>query len=140
MKILQLLEAAATGAGRHVVDLSEGLLARGHEVHLMYSPLRSDRVFADDLHRLKDRRDFHSVAVPIEHYPGASDLRATAMMRRYLHRRGPFDLVHCHSTKAGLIGRAGLVGNSVKRLYTPHGFLSMDPAAGRGMVRIARGL
>jgi hypothetical protein len=34
MRILQLLEAAATGAGRHVMDLTVGLLARGHEVHL----------------------------------------------------------------------------------------------------------
>src|SRR6185312_2078727 len=52
VKILQLLEAAATGAGRHVVDLTEGLLARGHEVHLAYSPLRCDQMFIADLGRL----------------------------------------------------------------------------------------
>ena len=122
------------------MDLIEGLLARGHEVHLMYSPLRSDQIFADDLQRLKDRCNFHAVAVPIEHYPGPTDLRVAATLRRYLRRCGPFDLIHCHSTKAGLVGRAGLIGHSVKRLYTPHGFLSMDPAAGRGMARVAAGL
>jgi glycosyltransferase involved in cell wall biosynthesis len=34
----------------------------------------------------------------------------------------------------------GLIGRSVKRLYTPHGFLSMDPARGRVMARVAGGL
>lgn len=137
MKILQLLEAAATGAGRHVVDLTEGLLARGHEVHLLYSPLRCDRVFAAGLDHLKTKCNFHSLPVPIQRYPSASDLRVIGKLRRYLRTCGPFDLVHCHSTKAGLIGRAGLIGLSVKRLYTPHGFLSMNPATGRVTAGIA---
>jgi glycosyltransferase involved in cell wall biosynthesis len=140
MKILQLLEAAATGAGRHVVDLTEGLLARGHEVHLLYSPLRCDRVFVADLDHLKMKRNFHSLPVPIERYPSMSDFPVIGKLRRYLRTRGPFDLVHCHSTKAGLIGRAGLIGHSVKRLYTPHGFLSMDLSARDVTARIAGGL
>jgi len=140
MKILQLLEAAATGAGRHVVDLTEGLLARGHEVHLLYSPLRCDQMFTAGLGRLRTKRNFHSLPLPIQRYPSTSDLPAIGKLRRYLRVCGPFDLVHCHSTKAGLIGRAGLIGHSVKRLYTPHGFLSMDPAGGRVTARIAGGL
>lgn len=140
MKVLQLLEATATGAGRHVADLTEGLLARGHEVHLVYSPLRCDQIFTADLGRLKTKRNFHSLSVPIQRYPGTSDFTVSGQLRRYMRRCGPFDLVHCHSTKAGLIGRAGLIGLSVKRLYTPHGFLSMDPAAGWVTARIASGL
>jgi len=140
VKVLQLLEATATGAGRHVADLTEGLLARGHEVHLVYSPLRCDQIFTADLGRLKTKRNFHSLSVPIQRYPGTSDFTVSGQLRRYMRRCGPFDLVHCHSTKAGLIGRAGLIGLSVKRLYTPHGFLSMDPAAGRVTARIASGL
>jgi glycosyltransferase involved in cell wall biosynthesis len=137
MRILQLLEAAATGAGRHVMDLTAGLLARGHEVHVWYSPLRCDPVFANDLERLRAQPRFHSVPVAIGRNPAAADVPAAWKLRRYLRARGPFDLVHCHSTKAGWLGRAGLAGNSVKRLYTPHGFLSMDPAVGRVTARIA---
>jgi glycosyltransferase involved in cell wall biosynthesis len=140
MRILQLVEAAATGAGRHVMDLSAGLLARGHEVHLWYSPLRCDQVFVDDIQQLHARPHFHSVPVTIERYPVAADIPAALKLRRYLRTRGPFDLVHCHSTKAGWLGRAGLAGHSVKRLYTPHGFLSMDPVAGPVTTRIAGGL
>jgi len=122
------------------MDISEGLLARGREVHLLYSPLRCDRVFADDLKRLQSQRRFHPLPLPMERHPNAPDIAAVATLRPYLRTRGPFDLVHCHSTKAGLIGRAGLAGLAVKRLYTPHGFLSMDPAAGRAMARMAGGL
>ena len=122
------------------MDLTEGLLARGHEVHLVYSPLRCDQMFTADLGRLKTRRNFRSLPVPIQRYPSTGDLPAIGKLRRYLRACGPFDLVHCHSTKAGLIGRAGLIGLSVKRLYTPHGFLSMDPAAGRLTAQIASGL
>jgi len=140
VKILQFLEAAATGAGRHVVDLIEGVLARGHEVHFLYSPVRSDQVFSADLQRLKEHLNFHSAPVPVGQYPSVSDVRVAATLRHYLRRCGPFDLLHCHSTKAGLIARVGLIGHSVKRLYTPHGFLSMDLARGRRMARLAGGL
>ncbi len=140
MKILQLLESAATGAGRHVVDLTEGLLAREHEVHLVYSPLRCDQMFIAGLDRLRTNRNFHTSPLPIQRHPSPGDLPVIGKLRRYLRTRGPFDLLHCHSTKAGLIGRAGLIGHSVKRLYTPHGFMSMDPSAWQMLTRIAGGM
>jgi glycosyltransferase involved in cell wall biosynthesis len=140
MKILQLLEAAATGAGRHVVDLTEGLLARGHEVHLVYSPLRCDRVFAAGLDHLKTKRNFHALPVPIQRYPSTSDLPVIGKLRRYLRTYGPFDLVHCHSTKAGLIGRFGLIGHPVKTVYTPHCFMTMNPTVGQATRLVAANL
>ena len=59
--------------------------------------------------------------------PSGGDIGAMLGLRRYLHPHGPFDMVHCHSTKAGLVGRLGLAGCCVPRLYTPHGFFTMDP-------------
>jgi glycosyltransferase involved in cell wall biosynthesis len=127
MRLLELVEAAGGGVGRHVVDLTEGLLRRGHEVHLLYSDVRSDRVFADDLHRLSRFAAFRSGRVSMQRAPGLSDVPAVRFVRRYLRRFGPFHILHSHSTKAGFVARLGLVGHSVKRLYTPHGFFSMDP-------------
>ena len=37
-----VVESCGGGTGRHVLDLSEGLLERGCDVHLIYSP-RSSR-------------------------------------------------------------------------------------------------
>jgi glycosyltransferase involved in cell wall biosynthesis len=127
MKLLQLVEAAAAGVGRHVIDLTEGLLARGHEVHVLYSPLRCDSVFDADLSRLKVYPQLHAMPLRIDRAPAARDFAAMYGLRRYVRRNGPFELVHCHSTKAGIVGRLGLVGHAVKRLYTPHMFYTMDP-------------
>jgi glycosyltransferase involved in cell wall biosynthesis len=140
MNILQLVEAAATGAGRQVLDLSHGLLARGHQVHLLYSSVRCDRMFTTAVQRLNTCSAFRAVPVPLQRHPCAGDISVTRALRRYLRSHGPFDLVHCHSTKAGLIGRLGLAGHSVKRLYTPHGFFTMDPTRGPLARRIASAL
>lgn len=138
MKLLQLVESAATGVGRHVIDLTEGLLGRGHEVHLLYSKLRCDDVFLSDLERIQTRGNLHVLQIPLRREPGWSDIAVAARLRRYLRRNGPFDLIHSHSTKAGLVGRLGLLGHPTKRLYTPHMLLTMDPSR-RGSVKRAVG-
>jgi glycosyltransferase involved in cell wall biosynthesis len=130
MKILELVESAAAGVGRHVVDLTAGLIARGHQVHLLYADERSDQTFAEDLRRLEKRSGFQAFQVSMRQWPSRSDVTAVLALRQHLRRHGPFDLLHCHSTKAGLIGRVGLVGHPVKRLYTPHMFFTMQPERG----------
>ncbi len=124
MKIATLVEAAAAGVGRHVVDLTTGLLDRGHEVHLVYSDARADAVFQEDLRRLSTHPGFRACRIPMRRQPHAADLLAVRTIRSYLGTHGPFDLLHCHSTKAGLIGRLGLIGEPIKRLYTPHMFFT----------------
>jgi glycosyltransferase involved in cell wall biosynthesis len=131
MKILLLVESAAAGVGRHVVDLTDGLIARGHQVHLLYSNERSDRTFAEDLRRLERHSDFQAFEVSMHQWPSCSDVTAVLALRQHLRRHGPFDLLHCHSTKAGLIGRAGPLDRSIKRLYTPHAFFTMQPGRPR---------
>ncbi len=127
MKVLELVESASAGVGRHVVDLTAGLIARGHEVHLLYSDVRSDRTFAEGLRRLEKHAGFQAVQVSMHRWPSGSDVHAIRVLQQHVGRRGPFDLIHCHSTKAGLIGRLGLLGQNVKRLYTPHMFVTMQP-------------
>jgi glycosyltransferase involved in cell wall biosynthesis len=130
MRILQLVESAGAGVGRHVADLTDGLLGRGREVHLVYSDARSDSIFHEDLRRLGEQPGFRARRILMRRQPHAQDLLAVRVLRRYLRSHGPFDLLHCHSTKAGLIGRLGLIGDPIKRLYTPHGFFTADPSRG----------
>jgi glycosyltransferase involved in cell wall biosynthesis len=70
--------------------------------------------------------------------PRWSDIAAVGKLRQYLERNGPFDLVHCHSTKAGLLGRFGLWRHCVKRIYTPHMFFTMGPSR-HGLAKLAVG-
>jgi glycosyltransferase involved in cell wall biosynthesis len=129
LKVLQVVEASFAGVGRHVVDLCAGLLARGHEVHLVYSPVRMEQHFAariDALAGLRTRRLW------LVRAPGPSDLPAALALRRYLHAHGPFDVVHGHSAKGGAVARLAAAGLPVARVYTPHALRTLDPGLSHG--------
>jgi len=49
------------------------------------------------------------------------DLAAINDIKRCIKEERP-DVVHIHSTKAGIDARVGLLGCKVKKYYTPHGF------------------
>jgi glycosyltransferase involved in cell wall biosynthesis len=121
-----VLESAGSGAGRHVLDLAAGLLRRGHEVHLAWSPVRSEPAFAAGLAALPSLVG-HPVAM--DRAPGVRDLRAATALRRLIRAHG-FDVVHGHSSKAGALARIACAFSRVPALYTPHAFVTLDPQLG----------
>jgi glycosyltransferase involved in cell wall biosynthesis len=123
-----VVECSAGGTGRHVLDLAEGLLARGCDVHLLYSPRRIDALFAGRLPHLPGLR---ATALPMRTGPHPSDLAAVWRVRRYLRRHGPFDAIHGHSSKGGAVARLAAVGTRVPAFYTLHGLIMMDPGLAR---------
>jgi glycosyltransferase involved in cell wall biosynthesis len=137
MKILLIVEAALGGSGRHVLDLAEGLLARGNEVHLVYSPLRADRAFTAGTTALRaSMPGFRYHSIPIKRELSLSDFRSLWVLSLYVHRGGPFDIIHAHSTKAGLLARLLINRGGARLLYTPHGLMTLDPSL-RGLRRRA---
>lgn len=128
LRILMVVESAAGGTGRHVLDLSEGLLRRGHEVHLVHSTRRIDRMFQD---RLAQLPSLHRLPLDLRTSPHPADLLAVCAVRRYLRRYGPFDLIHGHSSKGGAIARLAALFIRVPAFYTLHGLIMMDPGLPR---------
>jgi glycosyltransferase involved in cell wall biosynthesis len=128
MKILLVLEAALGGSGRHVLDLADGLLARRHDVSLVYSPLRADHTF---LRRIASLRllwpGFLCTSIPITREVTFSDIASYLSLARYLRTNGPFDVIHAHSTKAGFLTRLLVATQGAKMIYTPHGLMTLDP-------------
>jgi glycosyltransferase involved in cell wall biosynthesis len=126
LKIAVFEEACAGGSGRHVADLASHFAAAGHAVHLLYSPTHIDDRFRDGVSNL---REFGGCATPINirHNVHPSDVRMVAEVRQYLLKHGPFDIFHCHSTKAGFVGRLAAFGLGIPTIYTPHAFLTMSP-------------
>jgi glycosyltransferase involved in cell wall biosynthesis len=106
-RIALVCEPPDGGAAEHVAQLVRGLPAHGHEP-VLFAP--EGFVPAVDFVPLPFRRDY---AHPQD------DARALGRLMREL--RG-FDLVHAHSSKAGVLAR--LAGWSARRpvVYTPHGF------------------
>ena len=63
------------------------------------------------------------------------DRKALYEIRRVVRKYRP-EIVHMHSTKAGLLGRIGLLDYKGRKYYTPHGycFLKQDDSGGKRLV------
>ena len=53
LRILHVVEASGSGTGRHVLDLTKGLVRCGHETTIIYSPLRAEVSFIEGLNRIR---------------------------------------------------------------------------------------
>ena len=112
MRVLLCHQPTDGGVSRHVGDLIEGLVAKGHEV-VVCSPALP-----------------HGLRQPVAHVhidlrravtPGA-DTSALMRLARIVRDLRP-DVIHAHSSKAGAIARLArpLFGHTPV-LYTPHGY------------------
>ena len=128
LRILQVIEPSGGGSGRHYVDLCRALVEKGHEVTAIYSPLRAEERFVRELLDLPVKT-VHSVAM--RRLPHPSDLGALSQIWKIMRTEGPFDIIHGHSSKAGVLTRLRLPAlHHTARIYTPHAFRTMDPTLG----------
>lgn len=128
MRILLLTECPAHGVGMHVINLAQRLSFYGHEVHLIYSPIRLDQYFQSGLRKM---RHGHAVPLAMERGPSAIDLPCINFIRNYLKTHGPFDILHGHSSKGGALLRLAGLGLPGAKVYTPHALITQDPALSR---------
>lgn len=140
LKILLLVESSLGGVGNHITSLAEEFWRRGHDVHLVYSHLRADRLFNRRIQHLTENcPGLKLFPASIQRLPGWSDAGTLATIRRYCRASGPFDVIHAHSTKAGFLARLALRNCCAALVYTPHAPLTMKPElsfVGRSAVRI----
>ena len=87
--ILHITESAAAGVGRHVLDLAEGQLARGHNLSVIYSGMRADDGFCRRVRSL-ERLAVHRV--DMRRGPHVGDAAAVQAVRSYARAHGPFDV------------------------------------------------
>ena len=115
-RVLQVCEPPEGGATENVAQLALGLPADRFEVEVAGPPgARGLEALANRGVRLWSLPLVGGYSRPVE------DARALGMLVRLLRRRR-YDLVHLHSSKAGVLGRlAGRVAG-VPVVYTPHCF------------------
>ena len=121
LRVVEVVESAAYGTGRHVVDLSRGLRAQGFDVTLIAST-RRDRNFRRTMTELETdgvrciELDMRRRVSPI------GDLLARHRLKKLLAELKP-TIVHGHGSKGGFLARAAAHSLGIeKTVYTPHCF------------------
>jgi len=133
LRILQVIEPGRDGVFRHVEGLVRYLMTRGYQVALAYSSVRG----SDQLHALVEdieERGGATLDLRIGNAPEFRDALAVMELARMVHRWGP-DLIHVHSSKAGVLGR--VIGCFLPQpvVYTPHAYFGLGPRqAGERMI------
>ncbi len=126
MRVLWIVEAAGGGTARHALDLAVGLAREGVEVHLFFNPRRTDAVWRRGWSRAK-AAGVRLLPLSMRAWPEPMDAARVFGLLRYLREYGPFDLVHGHSSKGGVLARALRRFGGPPAVYTPHAFASLRP-------------
>jgi glycosyltransferase involved in cell wall biosynthesis len=122
VRVLQLLEPGDGGVAVHVRALTEGLIGRGHQVDAVTSrgPLAGEL------------KELGAGVVEVDLHPEIGDLIRDARTFRKLAatmRAGPWDLVHTHGNKGGVLGRLSARLAALPVVHTPHGFAYRSQAS-----------
>ncbi len=121
IRVLEIVEATSAGTRRHVTDLTGHLDSRRFAVTLVCATLR-EKGFLEDVQALRERGVAVVVIQMVRHISPVRDGAAFFRILRVI-RRGGFDVVHTHSSKAGFLGRLAARVAGVKTIiHTPHTF------------------
>jgi glycosyltransferase involved in cell wall biosynthesis len=120
LKILHVLRAPLGGLFRHVVDVTQGQIERGHRVGLIVDSktggTRADAILAE----LAPRLALGIERVPITREISPRDLQALHLISRRIETIAP-DVIHGHGAKGAALARLTLSAPQAIRVYTPHG-------------------
>ena len=117
-KILFIVEAMGGGIFTYITDLSNELVKK-YDVTIAYSvrsqtPKDFKDYFNPDIHLVEVKNFTRSIDF-------IRDIKAVFEVKRIARDLKP-DIIHLHSSKAGVIGRIAFNGKNARLFYTPHGY------------------
>lgn len=117
-KILYVVEAMGGGVFTYIVDLAN-ILADMYDIYIAYAVRPQTppnyRDYFDQRITLIEVKNFCREINPIK------ELAAIREVRHIVDQVKP-NLIHLHSSKAGVIGRIAFDGKKIPLFYTPHGY------------------
>lgn len=123
MKIVHIVEAFGGGVYNYLVDLLNNTIDK-FELTVIYAkrpqtPENFEKQFDNRIKFIESKYLTREI--------GIKDIKALFEIKKILKEEKP-DILHCHSSKAGIIGRFSVNTKKVKTFYTPHGyaFLKQD--------------
>jgi glycosyltransferase involved in cell wall biosynthesis len=121
IKILVLSQPNTAGVKRHVIDILSRIDLDRFEVRFAYNLIASDRDFPSLVESVK-KRGVGVFEMSLLNRPDPKrDLPALIRLIRDIRAWRP-DIVHCHSSKSGILGRLAtrLAGTGAKTVFTPN--------------------
>ncbi|AVK50114.1 glycosyl transferase [Clostridium sp. MF28] len=117
-KILYIVEAMGGGVFTYIVDLANELVNE-YDMYIAYAvrpqtPSDYKDNFDKRIH-LIEVKNFGRVINPVK------DIKALREVKAIVKKVNP-DIIHLHSSKAGVIGRLAFNGKKNPLFYTPHGY------------------
>lgn len=118
MKILYVTEAMGGGVFTYIVEMAN-ILCKECEVYIAYNtrpqtPANYKEYFDKNVHLIQIK-NFCRTINPLKDILAGKELHQIAMQIKP-------DIIHLHSSKAGIIGRFIFAFNKAKLFYTPHGY------------------
>lgn len=115
------------GAGRHVRDLIKNLDQKRFELYCIYSTQRVDDNFYEEIAELKKHATLFECPDIVREINPSKDLKAYRFISQKIKELNP-EVVHCNSSKAGVLGRLAAKRRRVKKVYyTPHAYSFFAP-------------
>ena len=116
-KLLFVVEAMGGGVFSYIVDLSNEL-ADFYDIYVAYgvrnqTPLKYRDYFDSRINLIEVKNFVREI--------GIRDLKAFYEIKKIAKEIQP-DIIHLHSSKAGVLGRWALNGKKIPMFYTPHGY------------------
>ena len=120
LRILHAVRAPVGGILRHILDLANGQVDRGHHVGILADNLTGGERAARALAEIAPRLKLGVYRLAIRREPSPDDFLVWLRMRRLIAKLKP-DVVHGHGAKAGAFVRMRRRSDATIRIYTPHG-------------------
>ena len=117
-KVLHIVEAFGGGVFSKLCDLLNGM-SDNYDITVAYSkrnqtPENFQEYFNKNIKFIEIKNFTRKISF-------TKDIKALKEIKKVFKEVNP-DIVHLHSSKAGILGRIGIRGNKIKMFYNPHGF------------------
>jgi len=119
LRILHAVRTPVGGIFRHILDLANGQVDRGHHVGIVADTLTGGQRAKEALARIEPRLKLGVHRLPIRREPSIADVGAWLHLRRLIGELKP-DVLHGHGAKTGVFIRVKPPKDAI-RVYTPHG-------------------
>jgi glycosyltransferase involved in cell wall biosynthesis len=120
LRILHAVRSPVGGIFRHILDLANGQVDRGHQVGIIADSLTGGERAKAALAEIAPRLKLGVQRIAIRREPFPTDPLVWARFMRLIRRLKP-DVLHGHGAKAGAFIRLRSRSKQILRVYTPHG-------------------